>query len=456
MRPDTILVVEDDADARRSLVQSLAVHGLEVRDAARAEHFRLEFRSSRPDVLLLDSILPDADALECLAWLRSVDSDTPVILMTGDGSVELAIESMKHGADYFVSKPVDVNGLLTIIRKALETRRTCRKQFARSLHRPRFARDPFLGRSAEICRLAEDARRVGASDTPVLIQGETGTGKGVLATWLHNNGPRADEPFVDLNCAGLSRELLESELFGHERGAFTGAVNSKTGLLEAAHRGTVFLDEIGDIDPLVQPKLLKVLEEKRFRRLGEVRDRSIDIRLIAASHRDLRELVSQQRFRSDLLFRINTVTLRIPPLRERREDIPPLAECIVGQLRTDLNRSSLGLADDAVRALCNYHWPGNIRELRNVLERAALIGADGVIHARDLHFELLTSAMQSADDADLSLAEVEKRHIVAVLRRERGKVERAAVRLGMARSTLYSRLKEYGICVTRTIAELPQ
>jgi transcriptional regulator with PAS, ATPase and Fis domain len=292
-------------------------------------------------------------------------------------------------------------------------------------------------------RLAEDARRFVSAESPVLIQGETGTGKGVLAAWLHRNGPRADEAFVDLNCATLSRDLLESELFGHEKGAFTGAVAAKQGLLDVAHRGTLFLDEIGDVDPLVQPKLLKVLEDKRFRRLGDVRDRQVDVRLITATHQDLTQLVRDNRFRSDLYFRVNTIPLTVPPLRERREDIERLAQALLEGIASDLGRNGLSLAPEAVRALEAYPWPGNIRELRNVLERAVLLCEGRTLGARDLRFEATPGV--AASEASLTLAELERRHIERVLAAERGRVESAARRLGIPRSSLYQKLKRLGL-----------
>jgi transcriptional regulator with PAS, ATPase and Fis domain len=253
---------------------------------------------------------------------------------------------------------------------------------------------------------------------------------------------------LDLNCAGLSRDLLDSELFGHEKGSFTGAIAQKAGLLEVANRGTMFLDEIGDMDMTIQPKLLKVLEEKRFRRVGGVQDRTVDVRLMAASNRNLRSLIAQEKFRSDLFFRINTIPLFIPPLRERIEDIPLMADFFVQQLKNDLGRSQLALSEDAAVALRSYGWPGNIRELRNVLERAALLSESGTISPADLALQVAhvaPGAHESTDNADLTLQEVERQHIIKILTLENGAVDKAAVRLDVPRSTLYLKLKQYGI-----------
>ncbi|HMJ59910.1 MAG TPA: sigma-54 dependent transcriptional regulator, partial [Gemmatimonadales bacterium] len=302
--------------------------------------------------------------------------------------------------------------------------------------------NPFLGTSAVMRRLAEQAEKMADADSPVLILGETGAGKGVLARWLHQHSARAREAFVDLNCAGLSRELLESELFGYAKGAFTGATGNKLGLLEVAHRGTVFLDEIGDVDPLIQPKLLTVLEDKRFRRLGDVRDRTVDLRLIAATSHDLARLSQEQRFRSDLYFRISTLVLRVPPLRERREDTPLIASDLLERLSVPRGRRST-LSAAAVTALQGYPWPGNIRELRNVLERAVLLSTDSVLGPGDLHFDPLPAATAStpAHDGALTLAELERRHIEHVLQDVGGRVAEAATRLGIPRSTLYQKIK---------------
>jgi transcriptional regulator with PAS, ATPase and Fis domain len=249
---------------------------------------------------------------------------------------------------------------------------------------------------------------------------------------------------VDLNCAGLSREFLETELFGHEKGAFTGATSAKPGLLEVAHRGTVFLDEIGDVDLQVQPKLLKVLEEKQFRRMGDVRDRRVDIRLITATHQGLAELVREKRFRSDLYFRISTIPLTVPPLRERPEDIPVLAERVLESLAARSGHARLTIAEDAMRSLSTYSWPGNIRELRNVLERAILLSGNSVLGRRDLRFEPADSGA-APEDLELTLLEVERAHIDRVLRAVGGRVEAAAKKLGIPRSSLYQKIKKYGI-----------
>ncbi|HEY6333537.1 MAG TPA: sigma-54 dependent transcriptional regulator, partial [Blastocatellia bacterium] len=277
------------------------------------------------------------------------------------------------------------------------------------------------------------------------ILGETGTGKGVLASWLHYNGPRHEEAFVDLNCAALSKDLLDTELFGHEKGAFTGATGDKLGLIEAAHKGTLFLDEIGDMDVQIQPKLLKVLEEKQFRRLGDVHNRSVDVRLVTATHQDLPSLVGESRFRNDLYYRVSTIKLRIPPLRERAEDIPALAEQILDSFSGDLGRGKVSLSKDAVAALRAHQWPGNIRELRNVLERGVLLSDKNVLGASDLLSETDIASHAPSPGGRQTLHEIERWHIERVLREEQGNVERAARVLGVSRSSLYMKTKQYRI-----------
>ncbi len=460
-----ILVADDDASGRFVLRDFFEGHGYEVEEAETCAGALESFRSSPPDVAILDYSLPDGTALDLLPRLRALDASTPLLILTGHGSIDLAVQAIKEGAEHFLTKPVELPAVLVVVERLLDNQRQRRRNLVRRTREARRAVDPFLGTSAVIRELAEEAARVSASDAPVLIQGETGSGKGVLAGWLHARGPRADEAFVDLNCASLSKELLESELFGHEKGAFTGAVAAKAGLLEYAHRGSLFLDEIGDLDPLVQPKLLKVLEDKRFRRVGEVRDRQVDVRLIAATHQDLAGLVGERRFREDLLFRISTFPLYVPPLRARREDIPLLARDLCLRIAEEIGRTDVRLSEAALAALVAYAWPGNIRELRNTLERAVLLSRGPNLEPRDLRFLLAPAGNERpADEArpagaappgpdppseDLTLEQAEKRHIERALFAEGGRVESAAQRLGVPRSSLYKRIRSLGITIPR-------
>jgi len=308
--------------------------------------------------------------------------------------------------------------------------------------------NPFLGCSPAIRRLRDLAYKVAAANSPVLILGETGSGKGVLANWLHANSKRCKNEFLDLNCAGLDREFLDTELFGHQRGAFTSAVSAKLGLMEIANHGTLFLDEIGDIDLQVQPKLLKVLETGRFRRMGDVRDRFSDVRLISATHRDLRRLMQRGSFRADLYYRINIIVLEVPALRSRREDIPALAGHLLRTMAQERCQPEVQLDRSAMDALMQYSWPGNIRELRNVLERALLVADCNPISDRELQFHPAgaTDCRESTPlTPDLTLREIERNHILNVLGQELGSIQKAAKRLGIPRSSLYNKLSRFGM-----------
>ncbi|HTC49135.1 MAG TPA: sigma-54 dependent transcriptional regulator [Candidatus Aquilonibacter sp.] len=439
-----IIVGEDDQAIRGALVEFLESLDYEVVEAASCAAIREAFRESSPDAAVLDYSLPDGTALDLLPHLKQSHPSVPLILLTGNATVQLAVRAIKEGAEQFLTKPVEMSAIAVVLERALKNQRNQQKQLAGRAREKRESVNPFLGTSAAIRELAEQAERLSASHCTVLIAGETGSGKGVLAKWLHDQSQRSEEAFVDLNCAGLGRELLESELFGHEAGAFTGAVQRKLGLFEVAQRGTVFLDEIGDMDLQVQPKLLKVLEEKRFRRLGDVQERQLDVRLIAASHENLAEQVRKKKFRSDLYFRVSTVTIRVPALRERLEDIPILASQFFERVAMDLGRQHLTISDQTMETLAGYSWPGNIRELKNVIERAVLLSAGETIRPRDLHLEFKEQAAME-NGPELTLSEVQRQHIQKTLEAERGNVARAASRLGVTRSTLYNKMKTFAI-----------
>jgi DNA-binding NtrC family response regulator len=445
---DRVLVVEDDASMGDLLIDALTFDGFEV---ARVDNLAKSFSEvlkSPPNVILADYQLPGGTAFDLLEWLRARDLRIPVVVVTGHASIDLAVEAVKAGADQFIAKPVDIGYLTTVLTRTLENARNQQKTLAAKLERSRYERNPFLGNSPAILELRKTAQRVAeANSTTVLIQGETGTGKGVLARWLHKNGQRSDQSFVDLNCAGFSLELLESELFGHKKGAFTGAVANRIGFLEASNYGTLFLDEIGDMDSQVQSKILKVVEEKQFYRLGDVQERKVDVQIIAATHRDLKRRADEGKFRSDLYFRISTLRLRIPPLRERAGDIPILTDRLLEQLSNDMQRGPFRISDSARHTLQNYSWPGNIRELRNVLERAALLSDDRTIQRTGLELETSPTSESPAQAVtpNLTLREMERRHILQVLASEGGKVAQAAHVLGMPRSSLYVKIREHGL-----------
>jgi DNA-binding NtrC family response regulator len=389
-----ILLVDDDVSIRFGVSEILRAHGYGVNEAGTAAEARDAIRSLRPDAILLDHALPDGDALDLLPHFLEIDPQLPVIVMTGHASIELAVRAIKAGAEHFLTKPVDMEALLILLQREIGHRDRRRRQVASERRDPMRVPQPFLGVSNAVRALEKSARKLAESDSPVLILGEPGTGKKVLARWLHEHGPRAGDAFVDIHCAGLFGEALETELFGTEKGTTErGAVEKGTGLFDLANRGTLFLDEIADLDARVQPRLLEVLESKSYRRVQGERELSVDIRLIAATHHNLAAMVREGRFNSELYFRIQTVPLHVPALRERPQDIPVLASAMLETLAADLGRSFVELTPCALQALQGYRWPGNLRELRNVLEAALLRNRGPQIDASAFRFDSGTGGL---------------------------------------------------------------
>lgn len=443
MKTQKILLVDDEPQLCYTIQKFLGNHGYDVVEAGSCQAALQSIERHSPDAIILDYSLPDGNSLSLIRQLREVLPESPIIVLTGHGTIELAVAAMKEGAEHFLTKPVQLPILKLTIEREIENQRN-RQKVRASEARHRNEPNPFVGVSEAVRSLENLARRVVQSDRPVLIQGETGTGKGVLANWLHSAGPRSKEPFVDVNCAGLSRELLESELFGYEKGAFTGAESSKIGLLEAAHKGSIFLDEIGDAELSVQSKLLKALEEKKIRRLGDVRDRKVDVRMIAATHKNLQTAVVDKTFREDLYYRISVVVLEVPPLRWRGDDIELLAQRLLEGFSRELGRDPVALSRESVEALRQYTWPGNIRELRNVLDRALLVNDGNVIRPADLLFGTPQAHRQAAAGAPAdSVTEMERQHIQRILTEEDGNIPRASKRLGIPRSSLYKKIKKF-------------
>ena len=441
-----MLIVDDDPGIVSGL-SALLEEAWEVRSATTGRAAIVAFGEFSPDIVLLDVQLPDMSGIDLLHQFKMYSEAVAVIMMSGMGTFDRVVESIKLGAETFLQKPFEYDVLAVTLESASRMIATRRELIAlRRSENVDLERLP--GISPAIQQLNQLLSQVAQAPSPVLIEGESGTGKGVLAKLIHHRSPRARAPFVDLNCAGLSKELLESELFGHERGAFTNAMNTKPGLFEIAGDGTLFLDEIGEMENTVQSRLLKAIEDKRFRRVGGVRDLSANFRLIAATNKDLVEEVRQNRFRGDLYYRLNVVRVLMPPLRERLEDVPILVDVMLRRLAKDIGRPVPGVSTTAMRKLNAYHWPGNVRELRNVLERAMLTLAGKEIRSEDLMLEsgqsikVAATGLPSAEWEIRPLDDVTSEYVAAAVKAAAGNIRKAARQLKISPSTLYSRLKE--------------
>ena len=445
---DSVLIVDDDADLLRTVGDYFERLGYEVWREDSGEAAIETYALHRPEVVILDLKLPGLDGMQVLEELRR--QDAAVLLMTGHGDIETAVRAMQLGAENFLAKPVDMPLLAAAAARALDKVRLKRHN-ALLVSRQAPDGDDILGVSGAMRDLARQVVLLAESErTTVLITGESGTGKGWVARLIHRLSPRHDAPFVDVNCAGLSATFLDSELFGHEKGAFTDAKELKQGLFEVADRGSLFLDEIAELAAELQPKVLKALEDKSFRRLGGTRELQVDVRLIAATNHDIGEAVRTGRFREDLYYRLNVIPLHLPPLRERaKEDRLALLRRLFADLRAELPDSPSDIASEALERLLVYPWPGNIREMRNVLERALIVGRG----AERLGPEHLTSEFGRRAGEPLSrvqtvsLEEVERRHIERTLRRHGGNRTRAAEELGISRATLINKIKAFALDV---------
>ncbi len=451
-----ILVVDDEKLIRWSVGERLQRDGYEVIAAESGEQALELVAANAPDVMLLDVRLPGIDGLATLQRALALHPDVSVLMMSAHSTVDIAVEAMKHGAVDFLVKPFPFQSLDAAVQRALATART-RRQIAALTSERRSAVESLgalVGQSAAMETVRGMATRLSASDaTTVLVEGESGSGKEVVARAVHFGSARADRPFLQVNCAALPEHLLESELFGHERGAFTDAHTQKRGLFESAEGGTVMLDEIGDLHPGGQAKLLRLLESKTFRRVGGVTELRADVRVLAAANVNLEERVSEGRFRADLFFRLNVVRIRVPPLREHAEDIPLLTAHFIARFNQEMKRQVRGVAPGAMDLLQAYHWPGNIRELRNVVERAFILHANvDEIRPEHLPPELRGEASRRVEKPTptvpaegLVLEDVEKRLIREALERSTGNQSRAARLLGISRDTLRYRLKKHGM-----------
>jgi two-component system, NtrC family, response regulator AtoC len=445
---ERILVVEDDTTIRLTLRDVLRRQGYEVDLAADGGQGIDLFKRNSYGLVMLDLHLPDTNGLAVLRTMRDADEQALVIIMTAYPEVRTAVDCVKAGAYDYLNKPFELDDLKEVVRRALETRQLRREVERLRLAAPQAAPlEGMIGASPAFMAMAEVTRRIAAAArVPVLIRGQSGTGKERVAQAIHSLSPRAAGPWVTLNCSALAEGLLESEMFGHEKGAFTDAKAAKLGLLELADGGTLFLDEIGDLSLSLQPKLLRAIETQAFRRVGGQKELKVDVRFVAATNRDLEAMVKEGTFREDLYYRLNVGSIDVPRLADRREDILPLASKLLEDAARIMNMHDPHLEPSAATLLENYGWPGNVRELRNVLERALILSAGTPIGAEHLPKEIARFAAhdRASDNELLDLAEVEKRHIRRVLEACRGNKTLAAKRLGITRLTLRNKINEYG------------
>ena len=445
MKPQpSILLVDDDDAFRRVMAVELERAGFTVTSAASGGEALRAVADSQPQVVLLDLNLPDMTGLQVLERLRAASPASEVILLTGHGSIDTAIQAIRAGAFDYISKPCPLDELEVRLQRAMERQSLNRRAtlLERGLTPPDLG-GVFVGQSAAFSRVSDLIGRIAPADAAVLITGETGSGKEIVATLLHSRSPRCEKPFVVVDCASLQESLLQSELFGHERGAFTGADRAKSGLFEVAHGGTIFLDEIGEVSLPTQVKLLRVLDTSTFRRVGGTSEIRVDVRLLAATNRDLSAMVRQGLFREDLFYRLSTISLHVPPLREREGDVDLLARYFVGQLNERFGRRKQ-IGEAALEVLRRHDWPGNIRELKHVIE-AALVVCDGdEVRPEHLPVALRRPAPAAPTDVLPTLDQLERDHIRRVLDAVHGHRSQAAKTLGISERNLYRKLRDLG------------
>jgi DNA-binding NtrC family response regulator len=451
-----ILVIDDEPILRDSLEVALKTSDYEVLTARTGEEGLEQFRKENPDLILLDHWLPGINGDEVLRRIKEEEPEIPIIIMTAQGSIEMAVSLMKMGAFDFLVKPFELDQVENLIKKGLDRVRLRKEvEWLRAQYQERFRSGGIIGVSQKMKDLLGLAEKLAqSSDTTVLIEGETGTGKELLAEYIHFLSPRSSFPFIPINCGAIPKDLFESELFGYERGAFTGALEKgKMGKAEAAEKGTLFLDEVGELPPTAQVKVLRVLDEKEYFKVGGVEKRKADVRIVAATNRDLESEVKKENFRDDLYFRLNVVKLHIPPLRERMEDILPLFRFFLDRFNEQFKKSFVQISEEAEERILSYPWLGNVRELRNTAERILLLERGDTILGKHLSF--LTGKEREPDDAvrfqpmipsqGIVLDNVEKEYILEALRIKKGNKFQAAKLLGISRSALIYRMQKYGI-----------
>lgn len=458
----TILIIDDESSILHSLEGILSDEGYQVFLAENGRIGLEILEKEVPDLVLLDIAMPGMDGIEVLSKIKSAYPFVPVIIMTGHGSIDVAVKAIKMGSYDFLEKPLEMDKLLLTVKNALDFGNLQRenlflKQKIERQHR-------FIGNSPAIQTLRKQIGQVASTDAWVLIYGENGSGKEVVAREIHRLSRRRQKPFVEVNCAAIPEELIESELFGHEKGAFTGATSSKRGKFDMAHEGTLFLDEIGDMSLKTQAKILRILEEQRFERVGGNKTIQVDARVIAATNKNLEEEIKKGNFREDLYFRLNVIPFTIPPLRERGRDIILLAEYFLKEFTENMGKKLKVLNDEAKTALMHYHWPGNVRELKNTMERLSIMSPSDVIALEDLSPNILTQPVQSAVSGDVNgifgsdsikeaVSHFERGYIIQKLRENEGNISRTAEKIGIARRNLTHKIKSYNINIQQEVLQ---
>jgi DNA-binding NtrC family response regulator len=455
MPQERLLIVEDEPDLRQIFVDILTTDGYDISTAHDGEMAIQMLSENTYDLSLIDLYLPKADGFQVLAHLQRVNSSTSAIVMTGHASIESAVEAMKQGAADYLTKPVAFDQLRIVVKKALDVRRL-QQENRRLRHqlKTKYRFENLIGTSPAMQQVFELIEKVADAESTVLILGESGTGKELVARAIHFNSHRAEKPLVPVNCGAIPEGLLESELFGHERGAFTGAARTRVGRFELANGGTIFLDEVGDMSTALQVKLLRVLQEQNFERVGGSKSVRVDVRIIAATNRNLDEAVARGEFREDLYYRLSVIPLNLPPVRERKEDIPLLLQHFVDQFNRLRDRKLQGFSPPVLRMLMNYHWPGNVRELENLVDRVVVLKGQGIVEPEDLPDKMRTAwtptpaitAMDLPGDGfclDIAVRDFERELIARALQKADGVKNKAAQLLGIKRTTLIEKLKRY-------------
>ncbi|RKY34306.1 MAG: sigma-54-dependent Fis family transcriptional regulator [Candidatus Omnitrophota bacterium] len=457
MSRGVILVIDDEQGMRKYLQRLLIQEGYQVILSPQGEKALEELKKERVDLALVDLKMPKVDGIEFLERAKAILPELPIIIMTAYATLETAIEAMKKGAADYINKPFDMDEILLVINRALERKRLEEENIL--LHKElerKYTFQDIVSRNPQMHKIFDLVKKISPTNSTILIRGETGTGKELLARAIHNLSERRDKPFVPVDCASLTESLLESELFGHVKGAFTGAVSDKKGLLEVANGGTVFLDEIGHISLNIQAKLLRVLQDGTIKRVGDTTFRKVEVRIISATNEDLEGLVKEKKFREDLYYRLNVVPIVLPPLRERKEDIPLLVEYFINKYNSLEKKNLKGMSSDALKLLMNYSWPGNIRELENLIHRAVVVEKSEYIQVEDLPGEL--REVKTAEERDLSVRSLdfrkarrlaveafEKRFLTEALKRNKGNISKTAKEINLDRRNLQRKLKFYNI-----------